>query len=250
MKKADTSSLTISPQDDFSSTVVIGRKKYHVVTDRSSTKSCSVITQIYYKGEIITSKKSDFPEKMNSPDAETRLYDYMYRQHHMVMDQFINEKGKEIKTPSAFLDEVESFLKKDNFQNALDVLTCALDLYPDDPLLLSYFGCLEAIMNRKYSFGIETCLKAIKIFKRKSSIGEEHFHPVLYLNLGRAYLAAGKRKEAFDTFRKGLGYDSYNKELLNELSKLGVRTRPVIPFLKRSHPVNKYIGKLLHKVKK
>jgi hypothetical protein len=74
-------------------------------------------------------------------------------------------------------------------------------------------------------------------------------YPVFYLNLGRAYLAAGKKKDAIDAFRKGLQYDNGNSDLRKELRGLGMRKKPPVPFLDRSNPINKYIGMILQKAK-
>ncbi|MGB9715253.1 MAG: hypothetical protein ACPL1G_02400 [Thermodesulfovibrionales bacterium] len=78
--------------------------------------------------------------------------------------------------------------------------------------------------------------------------GHEFYYPVLYLNLGRSYLASGNKKYAVESFQRGLVFDNDNKELLQEIRRLGIRRKPVVRFLSRSHPVNKYIGKILHKL--
>ena len=133
---------------------------------------------------------------------------------------------------------------------AITLLKNALEQYPDNSVLLSYYGCLEAILNKNYKFGISTCKRAIETLKQKVHVGEEFFYPVFYLNLGRAHLAAGKRKDAHETFLRGIELDAENPDLLDELKRLGKRRSPTVPFLKRSHPVNKYIGMLLHKYTK
>jgi hypothetical protein len=72
----------------------------------------------------------------------------------------------------------------------------------------------------------------------------------LYLNLGRAYVAARRKRDALDAFRKGLEYDKSNREILVEIRALGSRKKAVVPFLDRSNPINKYIGKIVHKENK
>jgi len=73
---------------------------------------------------------------------------------------------------------------------------------------------------------------------------------VLYFNLGRAYIAGGTKKEAVDALNKGLRFDKKNKDILNELNRLGVRKLVPVPFLSRSNPVNEIIGVMLRKSKK
>ncbi len=118
--------------------------------------------------------------------------------------------------------------------------------FPEDPLILSYYGCLQAIVDKKYRSGVDTCKKAITLLKKAETFGEELLYPVFYLNLGRAYVAAGKKKDAIESFNKGLEYDNSNRELLKELRSLGMRKKPLVPFLDRSNPINKYIGMILH----
>ncbi|TFG88565.1 MAG: tetratricopeptide repeat protein, partial [Candidatus Atribacteria bacterium] len=84
----------------------------------------------------------------------------------------------------------------------------------------------------------------------RSPVSKEIFFPTFYLNLGRAYIVAGKKQDAIEAFQKGLSYDEENKDLLWEARKLGMRKNPVIPYLKRTNPINKYIGMILHKLGK
>jgi len=105
-------------------------------------------------------------------------------------------------------------------------------------------------VDRKYRAGVEKCKQAITLIKNESSFGEDLLYPVFYLNLGRAYVAAGKKKDALDSFEKGLKYDNNNRDILKEVRGLGPREKALVPFLDRSNPINKYIGLILHKAKK
>ncbi len=152
--------------------------------------------------------------------------------------------------PADFLRAVKSHLRSGKQKDAFRVLQQATFMYPDDPVILSYYGCLQALVDKKYRSGVETCKKAITLLKKKkSSFGEEVLYPVFYLNLGRAYIAAGKKKDAIDSFEKGLQYDYSNNDLKKELRGMGLRKKPLVPFLSRSNPINKYIGMLLHSEK-
>jgi hypothetical protein len=84
----------------------------------------------------------------------------------------------------------------------------------------------------------------------KAISGRDFFNPVLYLNLGRAYLAAGNKEDAFEAFRMGLIFGNENEDLLCEIREIGMRRKPIVPFLQRSNPLNKYIGKVLHSLYK
>jgi tetratricopeptide (TPR) repeat protein len=153
-------------------------------------------------------------------------------------------------TPADYLRLVKAHLRNGKQKDAFRVLQQGSVMYPDDPVILSYYGCLQALVDKKHRSGVDTCKKAIILLKKKRSSGEEVLYPIFYLNLGRAYIAAGKKKDAIDAFEKGLQYDYGNSDLKKELRGLGTRKKPLVPFLDRSNPINKYIGILLHSPKK
>ena len=88
-----------------------------------------------------------------------------------------------------------------------------------------------------YREAVSLCNEAIKKDPKQTS----HF-----LLMGRIYVLAGRKKEALRAFHLGLRHGS-SPEIEAELKKLGMRRPPVLPFLKRENPINKYLGKLLHK---
>lgn len=235
---------------EFDSEVVAGSEKYLVQTELEGARKPHFITRIYLKGKILLTRKTDFSDLIDTKDMEKRVRELMQKQHQLIVSMLKAGKFKETKTTSDYLGEVKELLRVKNKRKALRVLDDALEHYPDDPFLLSYYGCLDAIANKNYKDGIETCLTAIGNLKEKVAFGEEFFYPVFYLNLGRAYLAAGKKKEAIDAFNKGIKMDAENKDLLWEIRKLGIRRTPPVPFLKRSNPINKYIGRMLHSMNK
>jgi tetratricopeptide (TPR) repeat protein len=159
------------------------------------------------------------------------------------------EPAKVIK-PVQYLRAARAHLKNGRQKAAYSILLRALVHYPDEPLILSYCGCLQAIVDKKYRSGVEACRKAIVLFKPEDAYTAGVIYPVLYLNLGRAYLAAGRKKDAIEAFSKGRKYDRSHVEIKKELNFLGVRKEPPLPFLSRSNPINKYIGLLLHKTRK
>jgi tetratricopeptide (TPR) repeat protein len=99
-------------------------------------------------------------------------------------------------------------------------------------------------VNNSPEEGIAICLKALKRLDETIPFGSEFFYPVFYLNLGRAYLKADKKQEAVAAFYQGLKNDPDNKDIHEELVRLGNRRKLPVPFLRRSHPINKYIGLL------
>lgn len=151
------------------------------------------------------------------------------------------EQGKELK-PADYLRAVKTHLRDGKQKSAFVLLQQASIQFPDDPFILSYFGYFQAIVDKKYRTGAENCKKAIALLKKSEGIDKEVLYPVFYLNLGRAYVAGGKRKDAIEAFQQGLKFDSGNRELWKDLRGLGERKKPPLPFLDRSNPINKYIG--------
>jgi len=159
-------------------------------------------------------------------------------------------QAKEI-SPAGYLRTVKALLVKGRRREAYELAQNAVVQYADDPFLLSYYGYLAAFMDGKYRSGIEACTRAIALFRKKALLGEEDAEEALnaglYLNLGRAYLAAGKKMDAVDTLNKGLHYDKRNRDILAELKNLGIRKIIPLPFLARSNPINVFIGRMLRK---
>jgi tetratricopeptide (TPR) repeat protein len=118
--------------------------------------------------------------------------------------------------------------------------------YPDHPIILSYCGWLQAVLDKKYKSGLAACRNAFVLFKTSDPQVAGRVYPHLYLNLGRTFLVSGRKKDAFENFRKGLEYDRSNVELKKEMKLLGIRKKPPVTFLSRSNVLNIIIGKLFH----
>jgi tetratricopeptide (TPR) repeat protein len=242
--------MTSKLGSEFDSEVIVEKEKYLVQTEDSGEKRHLIITRIYCNGQILLTRKTDYSDTLDAPDRGKRVWELMRHQHEQAIHTIKAGKFRKAKTVSEYLEEVKELLKGKNKRSAMRVLSDAMEQYPDDPYILSYYGCLDAIANKNYRDGIDTCLLALEIMKKKVPLGEKFFFPVFYLNLGRAYLAAGKRKDALSAFNKGLLIDHKNKDLLWETRKLGIRQKPALPFLERSNPINRYIGRMLHTLKK
>jgi tetratricopeptide (TPR) repeat protein len=155
-------------------------------------------------------------------------------------------KDKEL-SPADYLRAVKANLRTGKQKSAFVLLQQASIQFPDDPFIISYFGYFQAIVDKKYRSGVENCKKAVTLLKKSEVIDKDVLYPVFYLNLGRAYVAGGKRKDAIEAFQQGLKFDGSNKELLKDLRKLGERKKPAVPFLDRSNPINIYLGKMTRK---
>ncbi len=108
----------------------------------------------------------------------------------------------------------------------------------DKPAYCCYLALCIAKERGQFQHAVTLCEKAK---------ARDPQNPIHYLNLGRIYLFAGKKTDAIRAFREGLGRDN-DPEIIDELNKLGTRKPPIIPFLKRSNPINKFLGIILKRL--
>ena len=106
------------------------------------------------------------------------------------------------------------------------------------PLLLSYQAYCLACEQKTIPKAINMGLRALQ---------DDRTHPLIYLNLGRIYYAAGFEKKALDFYRQGLRYQQHPL-LLRRMEILCLRRRRFLPFLSRSNPLNIITGKILSKI--
>ena len=139
-----------------------------------------------------------------------------------------------------------AILMADNGQY-LEALTQFLDIYgtEDSPPLnsakaasgLSYFGLCLALVQKKYRAAADLCKRAIDL---------EFYNGDHYANYARVYMLVNNRKKALETVENGLKIAPENDQLLKVRKELGVRARPTVPFLDRSHPINVSLGQARH----
>jgi tetratricopeptide (TPR) repeat protein len=231
---------------EFSTNVRVGKDEYNVVTEDAGGKEITLFTRTYLRGEIVSTRKTKHGDRAGM--VQRRLRVLMRDQHQMAVNALGAEEPGKDRSPADYLDEMKKGLRKRDHAGALEVLRGALGQYPEDPFILSYFGCLTSILERNHEEGIKACKKAVKHLQHSMPFGQEFFYPTLYLNLGRACVAADRKRDAVLAFKKGLRADGENGEIAQELSKLGLRRQPVAPFLARSNPLNKYMGLFLHRL--
>lgn len=102
---------------------------------------------------------------------------------------------------------------------------------------LSFFGLCLALVQKKYKEAVDLCKRAIDL---------EFYNGDHYANLSRVYAAAGNRKKALETAEAGLKIVPEHEELQKARRELGLRSRPPLPFLDRSNPINVTLGQSRH----
>jgi Flp pilus assembly protein TadD len=116
---------------------------------------------------------------------------------------------------------------------ALDCLQKAAQLAPDHVQLRSWLGVAVARAEHDFEQSRAMCESAAK---------QEFFNPDLYLNVSFVYMEFGRRAEALRYLRRGQMIDPGHAEIRQEISRLGNRRLPIVPFLPRRHPLNRALG--------
>ena len=126
------------------------------------------------------------------------------------------------------------------FKRALD-LDRARNRRQPDLRYLSYYGLSLARSGRSIREAIQIC---------RTAVSQHRNHPVLWLNLGRAYLAAGKTDRALEAFDRGAHLAPGNAAVVRELASIDRRSKPVLSMFPRTHALNITLGKLRHSFRK
>lgn len=128
-------------------------------------------------------------------------------------------------------DRAQLELDGNNVLAALACLERALDIW-DDPLWYSSLGFCIAKQRGHLTRAFELCRTAIE---------HDPDNPLHYLYLGKVHLVTGHKDEALQAFRQGMVLGG-SPQLEQILAALGTRKPPVIRFLSRDNPLNKFLG--------
>jgi predicted Zn-dependent protease len=109
----------------------------------------------------------------------------------------------------------------------------------DNPEWHSMLGFCIAKERGHVTKGLELC---------KKSIERAPENPDHYYFLGKLYLVAKNKTEAFNILRQGMLATNNHPIIQNLLVELGPRKQPVIPWLDRNHQLNKYLGIFFTKI--
>ena len=233
MSNKDIIKIKSKKHSEHSSKIEQDGKTYYIITELTKDAPLVIRSTVYLDGAHIETDKVTFGKTEGSDVAG--LID---EQHRKTVEK-IKKKNLTSRKRVRYFRDIKSLIKKNEFRDAMELTQKAFSEFPDDPYVMSYYGYLLALSDRNHEEGIRNCLEAIKKLEMSIPFGADFFYPFFYLNLSRTYLDAGMKTEAIGSLRKGISYDGNNHEIIAELQKLGVRKRPVIPFLSRSNPVNK-----------
>lgn len=235
---------------ECASTVTVGGNDYYIHTEELGGRLAKAVSMVYLKGQIVHSRDASYAHLLKEGDLPDRLKNFLKDLHRSVVEEFTRKVTANQKQKSDYFQEVKGLLKSGNEAEALKVLQEGLTAYPSDPHLMSYFGCLLSVSANRSTEGIRICREALKRLKMEIPVGTEAHYPLFYLNLGRAYVAGNMKKEAANAFQSGLKVNPKDEELLAAMKEIGVRKKPPIPFLKRENPLNRHIGRIMHRSQK
>lgn len=131
-------------------------------------------------------------------------------------------------------------LVAERLERALGHFRAAHRLDPASARYRSFFGLTLGLVDRRWERALELCRGAAR---------DEFFDPVHYHNLARLHLAFGFKAESIRLLRRGLMIDPENATIAAELRVLGVRKRPPLGFLRRENALNRWIGKLMDRMR-
>lgn len=146
----------------------------------------------------------------------------------------------EPKSGSAGTLEFERARRALTMENTVAALAClerALGL-EDNPRWYSFLGYCVAKERGQVTKGVELCMTSLEL---------EPGNPDHYLNLGKVYLVSNNKEGAIRAFREGM-VKGGSREIVEKLKEFGARKPPVIPFLERANPLNRYLGLFLKRI--
>jgi tetratricopeptide (TPR) repeat protein len=109
---------------------------------------------------------------------------------------------------------------------------------PRDPIFMSWYGLTLVLVEKNSNLGVSLIDQALRVAGPS---------PELLLNSARVHLALNQRERAVRAVARGLELWPEDPRLLLARSVMGSRREPVLPFLSRKNPVNRFFGRLRHR---
>ncbi len=105
------------------------------------------------------------------------------------------------------------------------------------PVFMSWYGLTLQLVEKNSNLGVQLVDQALR------AAGPD---PELILNSARIHLALNQRDRVTRVIARGLELWPDDPRLLAARDALGTRSTPVITFLPRSNPLNRFLGRLRH----
>ena len=124
-------------------------------------------------------------------------------------------------------------INRRRFDEALEHLSDACRMVPDNPLYASYLGLCIAQETRDYPRALRICTQALNDRPRE---------PVIHVNLGKVHRLMGDNSTAYEILLRAYAIDKQHPATASELTRMGIRRPPFFTFLSRRHWINRYLG--------
>ncbi len=131
------------------------------------------------------------------------------------------------------------------YRDAIEPLEQALAYSVEEPgegyhrALRSWYGLAVALARGDVVRGRRLCEEAVADSPRDAD---------LYVNLCRVYMRSSRRDLSIEALKTALAFDPHHPSANSLMQELGQRSRPVFAFLDRRHPLNRYVGKIRHRL--
>jgi len=99
----------------------------------------------------------------------------------------------------------------------------------------SFYGLCLGLAKKRHDLAIKMCQAAIQL---------EQYNPDMHWNLGRVLFDAGRKREAYRVFVRGVKQEPGHRGLVSDIKRMGLRKKAVLPFLSRKHPLNVSLGRM------
>jgi len=124
-------------------------------------------------------------------------------------------------------------------RDAAGIFRKLVDDGTDDPLHLSYFGLLTAVVDGQKAEGLRMTERALQYGS---------YEPEVVINAASLYVSLGCPIKAVELLRRGLRQKPGHKGMLKQIDKLSPRRQPPLSFVDRNNPLNKKLAIFLAKV--
>ncbi len=131
-------------------------------------------------------------------------------------------------------EEARACLRSHREAEAFDLLQEVLWHQPEHAEALSFFGLCLAKLHGDTAQAVEICAQALALAPSDAAVRT---------NLGRVQRMHGDTAAAHRSFLVAYRQDPANPAPATELARMGVRRRPVLPFLPRQHWCNILLGR-------
>lgn len=137
------------------------------------------------------------------------------------------------------LRAVDEWLERKHFYQARAVLQTLAQNDPGNAEIVSRLALCLAMGFHEYESALQLMQKIID---------KEVYNPRWYVVTARIYEAKKDRFHAIKMIDEALRWDPGYRPALNLRQKMGIRRTPIFRFLPRVHPLNKFFGRLRHRI--